>query len=130
MSPLELLALSGAVEEKERKRMREVVKPGKYAVDFKAHIQGVVSVGEDSECSRTKLSLEVIATALYFTGATRESAINAVVRAAADEKTEADAERDVFVQGIVQDIRQRFAQLPKKKRAGSVKASVLVSAVN
>lgn len=127
MSPLELLALSKSVEEKAQKCARSEVKPGKYEVDFTARIKGIVTVGEDTERSQTAISLETVATALYFSGALRERAIDAIM-GAVEGKIEVDSKRKAYVDTLVDDLRERFAQLPKKKCAGPVKAAVLVEA--
>lgn len=131
MNAVETLSLAKLVAEKAEKAARESVKPGVYHVDLTVRVRGAVNVAVDTEASQTAraLSLEGVATALYFAGATREKALDALVRVAVGKETAADESRKEFVDGIVQAIKERFAALPKEPKRGAVKAVLAVEEI-
>ena len=49
LSPVELLAVTKAVQTKIAKDAREGIEPGEYTLSFDAHIEGTIRVGQDYE---------------------------------------------------------------------------------
>ena len=132
MTPINVVALSRIVTDKEKDAARDQITPGKHAIDIVVRVHGAMTVGDDFEQSPTAraVSLETVATALYFAGVTRERAVAALERAALGKATEADDKREVVVKAIVGDLKAMYASLPKEAKRGQVRATLIVNEVS
>jgi hypothetical protein len=132
MTPLETMALAKIVSDRDKDTAREHLKPGKYAVDVTCRIHGVLTVGDDTKATPTAraMSLETVATALYYAGCTRQAAIEAILAATltpSEAKQLPHQEpREIAIAAIVEHVRAQFATLPKEKRRGQVTASLIL----
>lgn len=130
MTPLEVMALAKSVSDSEKDEARDAMSPGTFLVDFYVHVRGSLKVGDDCEVAPTAraMSLETVATALYFAGATRERAIKAIMDASS-RSGPSDSARDLFVSRIASDLKSAFSRLPKEVRRGQVRAGLIAEKI-
>ena len=134
MNQIETLALARAVDDKTAAAAREKAHPGTTIVDLTVRVAGTVKIAEDTEAAPTcrAMSLETLATALYYAGVTRENAILAILRATIgrEEIGETnDHRRKDAITVITEQVRARFALQPKEPRRGQVSAALIVTEI-
>lgn len=133
LEPYEVVALSKAVEEKIGKGAREKVTPGKYEVDIRVHVKGVLTVAEDTTVESYRAVVDVNGVlAAALSKIEKLSAelkiepptIAQLVACALKHKPETIEKVKEEVQAVIKD----HVEPVINPRKGAVKASVIVEA--
>lgn len=124
LSPLESLALS---KFKPEDGSRESVAPGKYAGSFLVRVQFGVNVGEDKEVEPTA-SVPWQALAVLALSKLNDETADSVIKAALDGEATEDMTK-AQEKRVKPRVEAMVASLPKIKRSGSVRATVVAEKV-
>lgn len=143
MRNIDQLAISRAVSAKVAKEARQQLGPGNHNIDSIVRIFGTLFIGEDEEYTPTaEIPLKAtLALFIRHCGITRETAIEKLVSAMQEalRRNETGHDKTMTVLekldevSVIDDCMSRVlelaAELPKKTRAGKVRANLTVEEV-